>query len=86
MTVWIDSLPEVPAAATSEKRLGDLASQELRKSPYRELRKVDCTARGNVVIITGRVRSFYYKQLAQSHLQGKLSAAVSLDNRLEVSE
>ena len=82
MSVWIDSPPETLA----EKRLEDLASQELGKSPYRELRQVACTARGNVVIMTGRVRSFYYKQLAQSHLQGKLSSTVRLDNRLEVSE
>ena len=75
---------EPAVAPTEESRLEAQATKQLEQSPYREVRRVSCTARGNSVILTGRVRSFYYKQLAQSQLLGKLAASVSLDNRLEV--
>lgn len=57
----------------------------LATSRYHELRRVTCLARGQRVILVGEVSSFYYKQLAQSHVQAKVGDAVSIENRLNVS-
>lgn len=76
---------EISSHRPSDDQLETLTANSLSQSPYRELRRVSCRVRGNQVTLTGRVSSFFYKQLAQEHVQKNLSGAVSLDNRLEVT-
>jgi len=75
---------EIATSRSTADQLETLTTSNLCQSPYRELRRVSCRVRGDQLILTGRVSSFYYKQLAQEHVQKNLSAAISLDNRLEV--
>jgi osmotically-inducible protein OsmY len=42
-----------------------LAATALRQSPISALHDLEVTTTGDVIILTGRVGSYYYKQLAQ---------------------
>lgn len=42
----------------------------LRQSPHSEVRKLRVSIQDNHIILTGRVRSFYMKQMAQEALRG----------------
>jgi hypothetical protein len=63
-----------------------VAADELSRSPYWELRHIDCAIHGQKLVLTGQVTSSYYKQLAQSCLQRRLCESFTLDNRLRVTE
>ena len=82
MNTCTDRSRELSDEARLEEQVGEL----LARSPYWELRKVSCSARGTKVVLTGTVSSFYYKQLAQSQLRPQLAATISLENQLEVAE
>jgi hypothetical protein len=60
------------------------AQDELRHSCYSAVRRVSCQLREGVLIIHGRVPSYYLKQIAQNLLLQHLEAHVAIDNRLEV--
>jgi osmotically-inducible protein OsmY len=57
----------------------------LDNSPYRELLGIDCELRDGVLILRGRVSSFYIKQIAQSAVFS-LENVREIDNRLEVDD
>jgi osmotically-inducible protein OsmY len=48
------------------RRLLDAIRQSLRSSPYRELQRLEISMRDRIVVLTGSVRSFYLKQVAQT--------------------
>ncbi|HTU27141.1 MAG TPA: hypothetical protein VMF30_17170 [Pirellulales bacterium] len=64
--------------------LDALATEVLRGSPYRSVRQVTCTMRGNVLTLTGSVPSFFHKQVAQSELLVRWGETAIIDNRLQV--
>lgn len=69
---------EPPAA-----KVADLVSSRLQRSGYPWLRSVICEAHDGLVVLSGRVPSFYMKQIAQvlaSHTPG----VRGVDNRLGV--
>ncbi|MHC4399736.1 MAG: BON domain-containing protein [Planctomycetota bacterium] len=41
------------------------AKECLRRSPYSRVRNVSCNYEGGVLVLRGRLPSFYHKQLAQ---------------------
>ena len=55
----------------------------LSGSPIPELRKLEVTETEGEVVITGRVSSFYIKQLAQESIRSAV-AGRRLQNRVEV--
>jgi hypothetical protein len=55
----------------------------LSASPLPELRRLVVTTSENEVVITGRVSSYYLKQLAQESLRGSVGPRKLL-NRVEV--
>jgi osmotically-inducible protein OsmY len=55
----------------------------LSASPMPELRRLVVTTSENEVVITGRVSSYYLKQLAQESLRGSVGVRKLL-NRVEV--
>ena len=61
--------PVVPVAVASGGKAMQLAvavvRAELASSPYAALRQVRCTLEGDVLTLSGRVPSFYLKQMAQ---------------------
>jgi hypothetical protein len=70
------------AFAGEELDLCDVASA-LRISPIPQLRRLQVETTDCEVIITGRVASFYLKQLAQETVRGRLGNRRLL-NRVEV--
>ena len=54
---------------------------QLAKSPYPEVRTVQVHLEEESVVLTGCVKSFYAKQLAQ---EAARSSGNSIDNRLQV--
>lgn len=64
-------------------RVETAARRALNGSGYRDLARVRCHAQGGTVVLSGRVASFYMKQLAQAVLL-RLEAVAAVVNRLEV--
>jgi hypothetical protein len=55
----------------------------LRSSSYPALRRLSCQYAEGVLIIQGRVSSYYEKQMAQT-LLAKISDVAAIDNQIEV--
>ncbi len=72
---------ELPARA-----IEDRASAVLRSSCYHPVRHVSCEVRERVLILRGRVPSFYLKQIAQTVVRDLLSDGLVIDNRVEVDQ
>jgi len=53
---------------TSDQALAAEARRRLHASRYVALRKVKCECRNNVITLSGRLPSFYLKQLAQTEV------------------
>ncbi len=75
------------ATHTSHTRVESVANSALKRlhqSPYRGLRSVDLDVRGNTMVLTGQVRTFFLKQMAQ-HLLGDFSGSWEIKNNLRVA-
>lgn len=60
-----------------------LARQRLRDSAYPDLRQVECECDKGVLVLRGRVSSYFHKQLAQEAVHG-LRGNGGFVNRIEV--
>ena len=67
--------PTVVAAAVAKSRL--------QQSSYPEVRNVSCEVRDDVLILSGRVSSYYFKQLAQA-LVADANGAMQVNNQVNV--
>lgn len=56
---------------------------QLQRSGYYELRRVQCRCAEGVATLSGRVGSYYLKQVAQT-IAGRLPKVAEVVNRLEV--
>lgn len=48
----------------------EAAKRRLRKSSYPSVKKVRCEVHGGVLVLSGRVSSFFEKQMAQETIAG----------------
>jgi hypothetical protein len=60
------------------------AAQIFDNSEYIELRRIVCESRGNVLTISGRVPTYFLKQLAQASLLNHLEGQPRIENKLQV--
>lgn len=61
------------------------AEVRLRETPFPELWLISCESpRSGILVIHGRVSSFYLKQVAQTVVRG-ISGVYSLENQLSVA-
>lgn len=60
------------------------ARHELRQSPYPPLRQLQCEWEDRRLVLSGAVRSYFLKQMAQT-LVARLSPGVPVENRVEVT-
>ena len=73
-----------PAALVLEKiRCLSEARRRLMASPYSALHSVACTFHEGVLVLHGRVASYYLKQLAQATV-GHIVGVDEVSNRVEV--
>ncbi len=61
----------------------DRLGQALTSSPHLFGRKLDCEADSGVVVLTGKVNSYFQKQMAQEAIR-RVDGVELIDNRLEV--
>ena len=65
------------------QRVASLATRRLTATGIRTLSTVSCDFHEGVLILWGRVPSYYMKQIAQTAVRG-LTQVERIDNRLEV--
>ena len=85
------STAETTASANAMQRDRDRAIEtqaraKLQKSSYYSVRQVSCDVCQCVVMLSGRVPSFYMKQMAQSVVLHLLEGRLVIDNQLEVDQ
>jgi hypothetical protein len=73
-----------PAGSSRPDSILSSALQRLHQSPYRGLRSVELDVNGNTMVLTGQVRTFFLKQMAQ-HLLGDYSKSWEIKNNLRVA-
>ena len=64
-------------------KMAEAASERLRSSPYRALRAISCECDQSVLLLRGRLPSFYHKQLAQEAVAG-VRGVSQVINEIEV--
>jgi len=64
--------------------LAVVAQDHLRRSPYRALRSVVCEYDQGVLVLRGRLSSYYMKQMAQETV-GRLAKTVRVINTIKVT-
>ena len=83
--------PGVSADATCDSiqvdsqlaRVSEVAKQRLRDSPFMSLRQLRCRIEGRVLVLEGKVPSFYLKQVAYT-LVRDLHDVAPIDDRITV--
>ena len=77
--------PETVSLTGLDSGIAERANQALYEHPCFRGRAtwVHCATRGDHIVISGRVPSFYLKQLAQEVLR-RVSGMPPIDNRLEI--
>ena len=63
--------------------ISELARQKLRQHPNRALKKISCEFKDGVLILRGRLPSFYLKQVTQE-IVVRLDGIERIDNQIEV--
>jgi osmotically-inducible protein OsmY len=72
-----------PAPSREDLGLAERVERDLRATGYGSLRAVEATVSGRLVILTGRVPSYYMKQLAQT-IAIKVAGVHELLNQVQV--
>ncbi|QDT54846.1 hypothetical protein Pan44_28840 [Caulifigura coniformis] len=72
------------AASPRTESVVSTALERLHQSPYRGLRGVALGVNGNTMVLTGQVRTFFLKQMAQ-HLLGDYTDAWEIRNEVRVA-
>jgi osmotically-inducible protein OsmY len=72
------------ATQHAQRHLESLVRADLRQSPYDEVGRVTCTLKERVLTLTGRVSSYYLKQIAQRIALARLNGTASVVNELQV--
>jgi len=75
--------PMDPAGSYPAHQIAEAAKDRLRKSPYRTVRTVSCKFDHGVLFLSGRLPSYYHKQLAQETV-ATLQGVAQVVNQAEV--
>jgi osmotically-inducible protein OsmY len=71
------------APILSPSRIGRVAESRLRNSPYAALRTVSCEFHEGVLVLRGRLPTYYLKQIAQASVVD-LDGVAGVANQIEV--
>lgn len=82
-TTYAPPTVDSPRAMTRDERLQNSVISELHASAYRPIQTIECHVHEDLVILSGRVPSFYIKQVAQTVVM-KIAGVKSIENRLRV--
>jgi hypothetical protein len=80
-----DSLPmlALPAPQSSRCRVSEKARELLRSSPHAAVRGVACAFHDGQLILRGKLRTFFHKQIAQEAVS-RLEGVCQVVNQIEV--
>jgi hypothetical protein len=67
------------------RHLEMMVRSDFARSPYRDIKRVSCALERNVLVLTGRVVSYYLKQVAQSLALDRVAGKLTVQNDLQVS-
>ena len=76
-------VPTTRGAPTCRSRVSEAANELLRASPYQPLRVIVCLCSHGVLVLKGRLPSFYHKQLAQETV-AQVRGVTQVINEIEV--
>jgi hypothetical protein len=65
------------------KDVTEIARDRLCSSPYTSIRSLSCNFDNGVLLLRGRLHSFYHKQVAQETVR-RLSGVMRIVNEIEV--
>ena len=77
------SAPTVHNLPLRFPEIAKAANECLRNSPYRALRAISCECDQSVLLLRGRLPSFYHKQLAQEAV-ARVGGVSQVINEIEV--
>jgi osmotically-inducible protein OsmY len=77
------SAVDTEPAGAAEGQISNLAESRLHRTTYRGLKHVSCEFHEGLVILSGRVPTYYLKQIAQT-IVGEVEGVGQVVNRLEV--
>jgi hypothetical protein len=82
----LDSAPAGPVtpSLTPQASVQEVAERALRSSRYPALKAVSCDYRGGVLVLRGRLPTYYLKQMAQEVVAHQVGKAERLENRIQV--
>lgn len=70
-------------ACNQDSCLAEIVDRSLHQSSYTYLRRVECSCRAGIVVLHGRLPTYYLKQIAQELVQ-RLDRVVQVVNLIEV--
>jgi len=81
-------MTQLPRQETPRPRLDWSARirARLRESVYQDIRRVQCRAADNRIVLTGVVSSYFLKQAAFRLVRDNIDRSIPIDNQLEVAE
>ena len=63
--------------------IAEVATERLRDSPYKVMRRISCECKHGVLFLRGRLFSFYEKQVAQE-IVARIDGVTQVVNEVEV--
>ena len=73
----------VPGLRPASDKICQIAAARLHNSPYAALRTVECQYRDGVLVLRGRLQTYYLKQMAQA-MMTELDGVMEIANSIEV--
>ncbi len=77
--------PGLDDSASRPTTLGDQVATQLRENPFPTLKRIRCEVQEDIVVLRGRLPSYFLKQMAQT-LCGQVLGVRSVRNEIEVTE
>jgi osmotically-inducible protein OsmY len=71
------------STAVDATTIAEMATEYLRASPYKAMRRVSCECKDGVLFLRGRLFSFHEKQVAQEVVAG-VSGVTQVVNEIQV--
>ena len=79
-----NELPLRPSEVDRESAVALRVHQEFQAAGYRSLRQLQSFVQEGVLVLRGRVGSFYHKQIAQTLVRRHLQPQMTIDNQILV--
>jgi hypothetical protein len=83
LTVQPAKARPIPPLPVTPFTITEMAERKLHSKPYQALKNVSCDWRDGVLVLRGRLPSYYLKQVAQE-VVARLDGVEGMDNQIQV--